>query len=407
MEQKPNTHPYDRRTLLTLSIEDPQDISRQPRDPATMDTSLCHPPPFGLRTGAPPYYFVVPAPPAATMSAGPPPMPNNDDDTCPFCHDSSAPTTAAASLGRREQRRRKTATRKRQRGHWGYHAGYSGPKYCQRCSEVFRYHIMEQMPNSANCSRESPCQICVQVLPHYRLQGSALWAAMDAAKKRREDFKAAPGRVQRASRMPRMEQLLDKQATASASSTHVMLDPRLEDRESRVAQGVARPAPESAKRKASNTLAGIRMVVGGNKFGATTQRAQQQRRPARNGSEVVNIRDESEFVAQGSRNKRPRPHALRDDSHRVSQRTSFSRDVPQVGSGDALHRYVLATTPPIDWQHSPLVHVHSTSAHEPKDNMVGEGMMSDAPGHQSTDPPTMQSMQAREVYDHWLEDPWE
>eukprot|EP01047_Picozoa_sp_COSAG01_P079007 COSAG01_NODE_14818_length_1406_cov_4.852334_2_plen_71_part_01 len=71
MEQKPNAHPYDRRTLLKLSIEDPQDISRQlpsgpwlpkPRDPATMDTSLCRPPAFGLRTGLPPYYFVVPAP---------------------------------------------------------------------------------------------------------------------------------------------------------------------------------------------------------------------------------------------------------------------------------------------------------------------------------------------------------
>eukprot|EP01047_Picozoa_sp_COSAG01_P035488 COSAG01_NODE_2727_length_7176_cov_70.215345_6_plen_327_part_00 len=313
----------------------------------------------------------------------------------------------AASFGRCEQRRRKTATSKRKRGHWGYRAGYSGPRYCQRCSEVFRYHIMEQKPNSADCSRESPCHICVQVLPHYRLQGGALWAAMDAAKKARENFKAAPGHVQRAPRKSKAssEQLLDKQATASASSTHVILDPLLEDRVRRVAQGVARPAPESAERMARNTLAGIRMES--EKFGATTQRAQQQRRPARNGSGVVNIRDESEFVAQGSRNKRPRPHALRDVSHRVSQRTSFIRVVPQVSSGNALHRYELATTPPIDWQHSPLANVHSTSAHEPKDNMVGEETVSDAPGHQSTDPPTMQSMQARKVYDDWLEDPWE
>jgi hypothetical protein len=339
-------------------------------------------------------------------------MPNDDDDACPFCYDSSAPM--AASLGRRQQRRRKTATRKRKRGHWGYHAGYSGPKYCQRCSEVFRYHIMEQKPNSADCSRESPCHLCVQVLPHYRPQGSALWAALDAAKQAREGFRAAPGRVQRASRKSRasLEQLLDKHATASASSTHVMSDPRLEDRERRVAQSAARPAPESAERMASNTLAGVRMVVGGGKFGATTQRAQQQSRPAGNGSEVVYIRGGSEFVAQGSRNKRPRPHALHDGSHRVSQRTSVIRDVSQVGSGDALHRYEFATTPPIDRQHLPLplANVHSTSAHEPEDNMVrtvGEGMVSDAPDHRSTDPPTMQSMQAREVYDHWLEDPWE
>jgi hypothetical protein len=81
-----------------------------------------------------------------------------------------------------------------------------------------------------------------------------------------------------------------------------------------------------------------------------------------------------------------------------------------MGYGNALHRYELATTPPTDRQHSPLANVHSTLAHEPEDNMVwtvGEGMVSDAPGHQSTDPPTMQSMQAREVDDHWLEDPWE
>eukprot|EP01047_Picozoa_sp_COSAG01_P033139 COSAG01_NODE_2426_length_7722_cov_2.700905_2_plen_339_part_00 len=338
-------------------------------------------------------------------------MPNDDDDACPFCHDSSAPM--AASLGRRQQRRRNTATRKRKRGHWGYRAGYTGPRYCQRCSEVFRYHIMEQKPNSAGCSREFPCQICVQVLSHYRPQGSALWAAFDAAKKAREDFKAAPGRVQRASRKSKdsSTQLLDKHAAATASSTHVMSDPRLGDRERRVAQGAARPAPESAERMmASNTLAGIRMVVGGDKFGATTQLAQQQSRPAGNGSEVVYIRGESELVAQGSRNKRPRPHALHDDSHRVPQRTSVIRDLPQVGSGDTLHRYGFATTPLIDRQHAPLANVHSTSAHEPEFNMVrtvGERMVSDAPDHRSTDPPTMQSMQAREVYDHWLEDPWE
>eukprot|EP01047_Picozoa_sp_COSAG01_P019043 COSAG01_NODE_1047_length_11943_cov_30.026762_7_plen_468_part_00 len=259
----------------------------------------------------------LPRPAAATVPAGPP-MPDDNDDACPFCHDSSAPM--AASLGIRQQRRRKTATRKRKLGCWGYQAGYSGPRYCQRCSEVFRFHIMEQKPNSADCSREFPCQICVQVLRHYQLHGSTLWAALDAAKKVREDFKAAPGRVQRASRKSKAssEQLLDKQATASASSTHVMSDPRLEDRERRVAQGAARPAPESAERMASNTLAGIKMVVEGDKFGATTQRAQQQSCPARNGSEVVYIRDESELVAQGIKNKRPRTHALHDDSHRVS-----------------------------------------------------------------------------------------
>ena len=35
-------------------------------------------------------------------------------------------------------------------------AGYSGPKYCQRCSEVFRDHIVRQKPNSAMCNRKVP-----------------------------------------------------------------------------------------------------------------------------------------------------------------------------------------------------------------------------------------------------------
>lgn len=47
---------------------------------------------------------------------------------------------------------------------WWASYGYSGPSYCQRCSEVFRDHIIRQFSNSAGCTRTSPCADCKRVL---------------------------------------------------------------------------------------------------------------------------------------------------------------------------------------------------------------------------------------------------
>ena len=50
-------------------------------------------------------------------------------------------------------------------GKWWKSYGYEGPDYCQRCSEVFRDHIMRGPgKNSAKCSIDYPCRDCASVL---------------------------------------------------------------------------------------------------------------------------------------------------------------------------------------------------------------------------------------------------
>ena len=43
----------------------------------------------------------------------------------------------------------------------------SGPAYCQRCSEVFRDHILRSLSNSAGCTMSSPCVDCKRILAHF------------------------------------------------------------------------------------------------------------------------------------------------------------------------------------------------------------------------------------------------
>jgi len=43
----------------------------------------------------------------------------------------------------------------------------SGPAYCQRCSEVFRDHILRSLSNSARCTMSSPCVDCKRILAHF------------------------------------------------------------------------------------------------------------------------------------------------------------------------------------------------------------------------------------------------
>ena len=64
-------------------------------------------------------------------------------------------------------------------GRWWRQLGYNGPKYCQRCSEVFRDHIQRQKPNSAGCSRQSPCDDCAKVMRHFDVAKEAVWERMD------------------------------------------------------------------------------------------------------------------------------------------------------------------------------------------------------------------------------------
>ena len=115
-----------------------------------------HPPPTGQ--------LVTSQPETATSEVA---------NACPFCTDEPP-------FGKTRQRR--VLKRERQRpkfGRWWRQAGYSGPKYCQRCSEVFRDHIMRQKPNSASCTRSNPCDDCGKVLRHFDKSGQVLWDAFD------------------------------------------------------------------------------------------------------------------------------------------------------------------------------------------------------------------------------------
>eukprot|EP01050_Picozoa_sp_SAG11_P012444 SAG11_NODE_1382_length_5077_cov_15.913620_3_plen_357_part_00 len=70
--------------------------------------------------------------------------------------------------GRTRNRRRKSTARKKVRiGRWLRGYGYFGPKYCQRCSEIFTDHLVRQMSNSADCTRERPCCECYKMLHYY------------------------------------------------------------------------------------------------------------------------------------------------------------------------------------------------------------------------------------------------
>jgi hypothetical protein len=116
----------------------------------------------------------------------------------------ASPTSGAAGVsprsdvghgGERVQRR---SLRKVKRGRsinkvgkWWKMYGYSGPPYCQRCSEVFRDHIIRQISNSANCSRANPCTDCTQVLKHLPQPHKEVWAKMDQTKVARGGARAA------------------------------------------------------------------------------------------------------------------------------------------------------------------------------------------------------------------------
>lgn len=73
------------------------------------------------------------------------------------------PHIQAQSRMRRSRRKRRTKNRV---GLWWKKFGYAGPVYCQRCSEVFRDHILRGNSNSADCTLTTPCHDCRKVLRH-------------------------------------------------------------------------------------------------------------------------------------------------------------------------------------------------------------------------------------------------
>ncbi len=103
---------------------------------------------------------------------------------CPFCTDTGEEDEIVGDGRKTRKRRRKAVSRTTQRhGRWWQTLGYSGPAYCQRCSEVFRDHIIRQKPNSAECNRNNPCHECSKVLAHFSSgtgNHAKLWGTIDA-----------------------------------------------------------------------------------------------------------------------------------------------------------------------------------------------------------------------------------
>lgn len=103
---------------------------------------------------------------------------------CPFCTDSGEDDEFECDGRKTRKRRRKAVSRTTQRhGRWWQTLGYGGPAYCQRCSEVFRDHIIRQKPNSAECNRDHPCHECAKVLAHFSAgtgNHETLWGVIDA-----------------------------------------------------------------------------------------------------------------------------------------------------------------------------------------------------------------------------------
>jgi hypothetical protein len=108
---------------------------------------------------------------------------------CPFCQACASNVTtgalepvpdshrqSSAIIGKARFRRKSPAGRKVFRvGNWWASLGYKGPRFCQRCSEVFRDHLLLQKSNSAACNRNSPCDdSCSKILAHFKLPPGGL-----------------------------------------------------------------------------------------------------------------------------------------------------------------------------------------------------------------------------------------
>ena len=149
-----------------------------------------------IKPSAPPAAIVPqvqwPRAPAATVAVmAPATAPINQQSdrvppplVCPFC--AASPEVAIqfgecgedADSKRRSRRERKQPRANFKLGQWWKGFGYSGPRYCQRCSEVFRDHLIRQQSNSAGCTRAEPCNDCGKVLAQFKDKDP--WGKIDA-----------------------------------------------------------------------------------------------------------------------------------------------------------------------------------------------------------------------------------
>ena len=89
----------------------------------------------------------------------------------------------------------------------------AGPPYCQRCSEIFRDHIIRQISNSAGCSRERPCRDCHTILQHFKTPLEQVWRLIQEKCREKARPKACPRPANR------MEIELARPAACSAPSS--------------------------------------------------------------------------------------------------------------------------------------------------------------------------------------------
>ena len=112
----------------------------------------------------------------------------DDELACVLCGMSSKLSPEEAQIspeanddGHRKRRRMKKTRSSNTLGKWWRKYGYCGAAYCQKCSELFRDHLLRQISNSAHCSRECPCVDCQRVLCNMGNQTlERLWAKVDA-----------------------------------------------------------------------------------------------------------------------------------------------------------------------------------------------------------------------------------
>ena len=99
--------------------------------------------------------------------------------------DDPSPRGVADDKRRTRKRRRVSAPVQRKAlrlgKYWrGY--GYAGNAYCQRCSEVFRDHLIRENSNSAGCNRKLPCIDCAKILAQFTGEPAVIWARIEAKK---------------------------------------------------------------------------------------------------------------------------------------------------------------------------------------------------------------------------------
>ena len=121
-------------------------------------------------------------------------VPSVEHDMCQLCvraHHQLSPTLkqefkrAAFDCTVRKRRQMKRVRTENKLGCWWKKYGYTGPRYCQRCSELFRDHIIRQYSNSAGCSRRFPCNDCTRIIKHFTLPLNRAYHKMDKDRPKR------------------------------------------------------------------------------------------------------------------------------------------------------------------------------------------------------------------------------